>query len=99
MESKFTFVAQGKQKNYPGKNTIMDALDAGEEVELTFFADDNQIVIINHIGEVSGCLPPNPTTMDDYVYLRTHLDIGSTIKAKAIPHNVFYYGVEVSITI
>ena len=99
MKKSFIFVAQGKQKDYPGKNTIMDALDEGETVELTFFADKDQIIIINHIGEISGCFPSqNPATKADYRYLRDNLDVGSQVSAIAIPHNVFNYGVQVTIT-
>lgn len=98
MEKILTFVAQGKQKKYPGKSTIMNALDKGQKIELTFFVDDNQIVIINHYGEISGCIPSgNPATLDEYAYLRHHLDNSSQVKAIAIPHNVFTYGVQVSI--
>ena len=56
MESQLVFVAQGKQKDYPGKNTIMDALDDNQEVELTFFCDDKKIIIINHIGEINSTI-------------------------------------------
>lgn len=98
MEKVITFVAQGKQRKYPGKATIMDALDEMQKVELTFFIDNNQIVIINHCGEISGCIPSgNPATLDDYAYLRHHLDIKSQVKAIAIPHNMFTYCVQVTI--
>lgn len=98
MEMLLTFVAQGKQKKYPGKSTIIDALDKSQEVKLTFIAEDDQIVIINHYGELSGCIPSgNPATLDEYACLRHHLNIASPITAIAIPHNLFTYCVQVTV--
>lgn len=94
-----TFTAQGKYKDYPGKSTILDELENGKEVELTFVPEEKQLIIINPYGEISGCIPSgNPEKAEAYTFLRVHMDIGSPMKAIAIPHGVFTYDVQVTIT-
>ena len=92
-----TFVAQGKSKDYSGKSTIMDELGKGKEVELTFYDDNNKIVIINHLGEVSGCIPPNPRLIEEYQLLRDAISANKELVGKALYHSVFTYCVQVTI--
>lgn len=99
MENVLTFTAQGKYRHYPGKATVIDDIEDGKEVELTFFPEDKKIIVINPYGEISGCIPcGHPIRTEGYDFLCHHLNIGSPIKAIAIPHGVFTYDIQVTIT-
>ena len=93
-----TFTAQGKYKDYPGKSTVIDELEAGKEVELTFIPEEKKLIIVNPYGEISGCIPSgNPEKAEAYTFLRVHMHAKTPMRAMAIPHGVLTYDVQVTI--
>lgn len=69
---------QGRFTKYPIKAAIINDLNNGKEVKLRVEKDNNgQIILVDRImDEPAGCIPPNPSYLNEYAMLSTAIDRG-----------------------
>ena len=67
---------QGRFTMFPGKENVINRLNNGKEVKLRVERDyDNQIILVDCMtDDPAGCIPPNPSYIEQYEELAKVVD-------------------------
>ncbi len=87
---------QGRSSVYPSRKRVIDALLLGEKPWLYFSKDeDGQIILIDYGTNMpAGCVPPNPSCVEEYSLIKNCLENGVVLDVQAVkacPHHRHFH--------